>query len=142
VRPYRLDHGITTFDTADSDAGGAAEDALGYALEGVRRESFEVCTKLFFPLNETSPRPNERGLSRKHIRDSIDASLRRLRLDHIDVYLAHRFDVNVPLEETLQAFADVVRSGKALYFGISQWPRRANPRSHPDRPTTRSADRR
>lgn len=114
-----LDAGITTFDTADVYANGAAETVLGEALDGQRRESLEILTKVYWP---TGPKgPNDVGLSRKHIRESIDASLRRLRTDYVDLYQAHRFDTETPLEETMQAFADVVRQGKALYIGVSEW---------------------
>lgn len=113
-----LDAGITTFDTADVYAQTRAETVLGAALSGRRREGLEICTKVFWP---TGPGPNDRGLSRKHILESIDGSLRRLRTDHIDLYQAHRYDVETPLEETMLAFADVVRSGKALYIGVSEW---------------------
>jgi aryl-alcohol dehydrogenase-like predicted oxidoreductase len=114
-----LDAGITTFDTADAYANGAAETVLGEALAGQRRESLEIFTKVYWP---TGPKgPNDSGLSRKHILESIDASLRRLRTDHVDLYQAHRFDVSTPLEETMRAFADVVRAGKAFYIGVSEW---------------------
>jgi len=113
-----LDAGITTFDTADAYADTRAEDVLGAALAGVRREGLEIFTKVYFP---TGPGQNDRGLSRKHIMESIDASLRRLRTDYVDLYQAHRYDYATPLEETMQAFADIVRSGKALYIGISEW---------------------
>jgi aryl-alcohol dehydrogenase-like predicted oxidoreductase len=113
-----LDEGITTFDTADVYAATRAESVLGDALEGVRRESYELCTKVFWP---TGPGRNDRGLSRKHIIESIHGSLRRLRTDHIDLYQAHRYDHSTPLEETMEAFADLVRSGKALYIGVSEW---------------------
>ncbi|GAA5209598.1 aldo/keto reductase family protein [Microbacterium kyungheense] len=114
-----LDAGITTFDTADTYANTAAEVVLGKALEGQRRESLEIFTKVYFP---TGPKgPNDTGLSRKHIFESIDASLRRLGTDYVDLYQAHRFDYETPLEETFQAFADVVRQGKALYIGVSEW---------------------
>ncbi|MGN6780261.1 MAG: aldo/keto reductase family protein [Marmoricola sp.] len=114
-----LDQGITTFDTADVYANTAAESVLGRALAGERRESLEVFTKVYWP---TGPRGhNDAGLSRKHIRESIDASLRRLQTDYVDLYQAHRYDVATPLEETMQAFADVVRAGKALYIGVSEW---------------------
>jgi aryl-alcohol dehydrogenase-like predicted oxidoreductase len=116
-----LEEGITTFDTADSYAGGAAEEVLGRALKGVPRDTIEVCTKVFFPLSDTA-RPNARGLSRKHVTESINGSLRRLNMDYVDIYLAHRYDPKVPLEEILQVFADVVRAGKALYIGVSEWP--------------------
>ncbi|HZV24745.1 MAG TPA: aldo/keto reductase family protein [Acidothermaceae bacterium] len=113
-----LDVGITTFDTADVYAGTRAESVLGDALAGTRRESYELCTKVFFP---TGPGRNDRGLSRKHIIESCHASLRRLQTDHIDLYQAHRFDVETPLEETLRAFDDLVRQGKVNYIGVSEW---------------------
>ncbi|HKT57271.1 MAG TPA: aldo/keto reductase family protein [Microbacterium sp.] len=114
-----LDAGITTFDTADTYANTAAEVVLGKALAGQRRESLEIFTKVYFPTGPMGP--NDTGLSRKHIRESIDASLTRLGLDYVDLYQAHRFDYETPLEETFQAFADVVRQGKALYIGVSEW---------------------
>src|SRR5918993_4846077 len=114
-----LEAGITTFDTADVYANGRAESILGEALAGERRKSLEVFTKVYFP---TGPRgPNDTGLSRKHISESINASLRRLRMDYVDLYQAHRYDYATPLEETMEAFADVVHSGKALYIGVSEW---------------------
>ncbi|WP_163544287.1 aldo/keto reductase family protein [Occultella kanbiaonis] len=114
-----LDAGITTFDTADTYANLKAEEVLGDALAGQRRESLEIFTKVYFP---TGPKgPNDTGLSRKHIMESINGSLRRLRTDYVDLYQAHRYDYETPLEETMQAFADVVRSGKALYIGVSEW---------------------
>ncbi len=114
-----LDAGISSFDTADVYANGAAETVLGDALKGERRESLEIFTKVYFP---TGPRgKNDTGLSRKHIRESIDASLTRLQTDYVDLYQAHRYDTETPLEETMQAFADVVRAGKALYIGVSEW---------------------
>ncbi|MDT0529371.1 aldo/keto reductase family protein [Micromonospora sp. DSM 115977] len=113
-----LDAGITTFDTADVYAGTRAEDVLGRALEGERREGLEIFTKVYWP---TGPGRNDRGLSRKHIMESINGSLRRLRTDYVDLYQAHRYDHSTPLEETMEAFADVVHSGKALYIGVSEW---------------------
>jgi aryl-alcohol dehydrogenase-like predicted oxidoreductase len=113
-----LDVGITTFDTADAYAGTKAETVLGKALAGVRRESLELCTKLYWPIG---PGRNDRGLSRKHIMEGIDGSLRRLGTDYVDLYQAHRYDHETPLEETMLAFADVVRAGKALYIGVSEW---------------------
>ncbi|GIL25925.1 aldo/keto reductase family protein [Actinocatenispora comari] len=113
-----LDEGITTFDTADVYAGTRAETVLGKALAGERREGLEIFTKVYWP---TGPGKNDRGLSRKHILESIDGSLRRLGTDHVDLYQAHRYDYDTPLEETMTAFADVVRSGKALYIGVSEW---------------------
>ncbi|MFD8828099.1 aldo/keto reductase family protein, partial [Streptomyces sp. NPDC059605] len=113
-----LDAGITTFDTADVYAETRAEAVLGRALKGERREGLEVFTKVYFP---TGPGHNDRGLGRKHVMESIDNSLRRLQTDYVDLYQAHRYDHSTPLEETMEAFADVVRSGKALYIGVSEW---------------------
>lgn len=114
-----LDVGISTFDTADAYANTAAEQVLGDALKGERRESLEIFTKVYWP---TGPRGhNDVGLSRKHILESIDGSLRRLGTDYVDLYQAHRYDDETPLDETMQAFADVVRAGKALYIGVSEW---------------------
>jgi aryl-alcohol dehydrogenase-like predicted oxidoreductase len=114
-----LDEGITTFDTADTYADTAAESVLGKALAGERREGLEIFTKVYWP---TSPGgPNDHGLSRKRILTGIDGSLRRLGTDYVDLYQAHRYDHETPLEETMEAFADVVRSGKALYIGVSEW---------------------
>ncbi|MEU6923403.1 aldo/keto reductase family protein [Streptomyces sp. NPDC046631] len=113
-----LDAGITTFDTADVYAETRAEAVLGRALKNERREGLEVFTKVYFP---TGPGHNDRGLGRKHIMESIDNSLRRLQTDYVDLYQAHRYDHSTPLEETMEAFADVVRSGKALYIGVSEW---------------------
>lgn len=113
-----LDTGITTFDTADVYAQTRAEEVLGRALSGVRRESLEIFTKVYFP---TGQGPNDKGLGRKHILESCEASLRRLRTDHVDLYQAHRFDPSVPLEETMTAFADLVRHGKVTYIGVSEW---------------------
>jgi len=113
-----IEEGITTFDTADVYAEGRAEEVLGEALAGQRREGLEILTKVYWP---TGPGKNDRGLSRKHVLGSIDASLRRLRTEHVDLYQAHRYDFETPLEETMTAFADVVRRGKALYVGVSEW---------------------
>jgi aryl-alcohol dehydrogenase-like predicted oxidoreductase len=114
-----LEVGITTFDTADIYANTKAETVLGKALKGQRRESLEIFTKLFWPTGPAGP--NDSGLSRKHIREAVEGSLRRLQTDHIDLYQAHRFDHETPLEETMQAFADVVHSGKVHYIGVSEW---------------------
>ncbi|MCZ2404303.1 aldo/keto reductase family protein [Paenarthrobacter sp. Z7-10] len=114
-----LDAGISTFDTADAYANGAAEEVLGSALKTQRRESLEVFTKVYWPVGPKGP--NDTGLSRKHIMEGINGSLRRLQMDYVDLYQAHRYDHETPLEETIQAFADVVRSGKALYIGVSEW---------------------
>jgi aryl-alcohol dehydrogenase-like predicted oxidoreductase len=113
-----LDAGITTYDTADVYAGTKAEAVLGRALAGERRDGLEIFTKVFWP---TGPGRNDRGLSRKHILASIDGSLQRLQTDYVDLYQAHRYDHSTPLEETMQAFADVVRAGKAHYIGVSEW---------------------
>jgi aryl-alcohol dehydrogenase-like predicted oxidoreductase len=114
-----LDAGVTTFDTADVYANGRAESILGTALAGERRASLEILTKVFAPTGPSGP--NDSGLSRKHILESIDGSLSRLQTDYVDIYQAHRYDHSTPLEETMEAFADVVRSGKALYIGVSEW---------------------
>jgi aryl-alcohol dehydrogenase-like predicted oxidoreductase len=113
-----LDEGITTFDTADAYAIGGAESVLGRALKGVRRDSIEIFTKVYWP---TGPNPNNRGLSRKHIVESLHASLERLQTDHVDLLQAHRYDYATPLEETLRAFDDLVRQGKVHYVGVSEW---------------------
>ncbi len=114
-----LEHGISTFDTADVYANTKAETVLGEALKGERRESLEIFTKVYWPTGPGGK--NDTGLSRKHILESIDGSLRRLQTDYVDLYQAHRYDTETPLEETMQAFADVVRQGKALYIGVSEW---------------------
>jgi aryl-alcohol dehydrogenase-like predicted oxidoreductase len=114
-----LEEGITTFDTADVYANTAAETVLGTALKGQRRGGLEIFTKVYWP---TGPgRHNDHGLSRKHILESINGSLQRLQTDYVDLYQAHRYDHETPLEETMEAFADVVRQGKALYIGVSEW---------------------
>lgn len=114
-----LDNGISTFDTADVYANTVAEQVLGDALKGQRRESLEIFTMVYFP---TGPKGhNDTGLSRKHMMESINGSLSRLGTDYVDLYQAHRYDYETPLEETMQAFADIVRAGKALYIGVSEW---------------------
>ena len=113
-----LDEGITTFDTADVYAGTRAEEVLGRALHGQRRESLEIFTKAYWPVGTGQ---NDRGLSRKHIIESAHNSLRRLQTDYLDLYQAHRYDHETPLEETLRAFDDLVRQGKVLYVGVSEW---------------------
>jgi aryl-alcohol dehydrogenase-like predicted oxidoreductase len=113
-----LTEGITTFDTADVYAGTRAETVLGKALKGVKRESYELFTKVYWP---TGTGKNDRGLSRKHIMESVHASLKRLGTDHIDLYQMHRFDFEAPLEESLRAFEDLVRQGKVHYIGFSEW---------------------
>ena len=113
-----FDCGITTFDTADVYAGTKAETVLGKALKGVRRESYELFTKVYFP---TGTGKNDRGLSRKHIMESVHASLKRLNTDHIDLYQFHRYDYETPVEESLSAFDDLIRQGKVMYIGFSEW---------------------
>jgi aryl-alcohol dehydrogenase-like predicted oxidoreductase len=113
-----LDLGITTFDTADVYARTRAESVLGRALAGERREGLEIFTKAFWPIG---PGPNDRGLSRKHLMEGINGSLSRLQTDYIDLYQMHRYDYSTPLEETMGALADIVRAGKALYIGVSEW---------------------
>jgi aryl-alcohol dehydrogenase-like predicted oxidoreductase len=113
-----LDLGITTFDTADVYAGTRAEEVLGRALAGQPREGLEIFTKVYW---RTGPGRNDSGLSRKHIMESLDNSLRRLQTDYVDLYQAHRYDRFTPLEETMVAFADIVRAGKAHYIGVSEW---------------------
>lgn len=114
-----LEGGVTTFDTADVYANQAAETVLGNALKGQRREGLEILTKVYWPV--AAKGPNDTGLSRKHIMESINGSLKRLQTDYVDLYQAHRFDYETPLEETMQAFADLVRMGKVLYVGVSEW---------------------
>jgi len=113
-----LDLGITTFDTADVYAATRAETVLCRALQDVPRDSYELCTKAYWP---TGPGANDRGLSRKHVMRSCEASLKRLGTDYLDLYQAHRYDNETPLEETLRAFDDLVRQGKVLYVGVSEW---------------------
>ncbi len=112
------ENGITTFDTADVYAGTKAEVVLAEAIKGFRREGIELFTKVYWPIGEGV---NDRGLSRKHIMEAINGSLKRLKVDYVDLYQAHRFDYETPLEETMRAFEDIVRSGKALYIGVSEW---------------------
>lgn len=112
------ENGITTFDTADVYAGTKAEVVLAEAIKGFRREGIELFTKVYWPIGEGV---NDRGLSRKHVMEAIDGSLKRLKVDYVDLYQAHRFDYETPLEETMRAFEDIVRSGKALYIGVSEW---------------------
>ena len=113
-----LDAGITSFDTADVYAMTKAEEVMGKALKSQRRESLEIFTKVYWP---TGSGVNDRGLSRKHIMESCESSLRRLQTDYVDLYQAHRYDYETPLEETLRAFDDLVRQGKVLYVGVSEW---------------------
>jgi len=115
-RAYEL--GINFFDTANVYARGAAEEIVGRALRGFARESYVLATKVYFPMGEG---PNDRGLSRKHIVEQCHASLKRLGVDYVDLYQCHRYDPGTPLEETLRALDDLVRQGKVLYVGVSEW---------------------
>src|SRR3954453_15141014 len=108
--------GITFFDTANVYGTGAAEEAWGEILAGYPRDSYILATKVYFPMSET-----DQGLSAAQIAKQIDASLARLRTDHVDLYQCHRFDTETPVEETMEALSDVVRSGKARYLGFSEW---------------------
>lgn len=112
-----LDRGITLIDTANVYGRGAAERVLGEALAGINRDSYVLATKLYFPMSST-----DRGLSRGQIFKQLDASLARLRVDHIDLYQCHRYDADTPLEETMLALSEAVRSGKVRYIGFSEWP--------------------
>lgn len=120
-RPFiarALEHGINFFDTADMYSLGESEAVLGRALRelGVAREDVVIASKVYNPMG---PKPNQRGLSRKHIFEAVDASLRRLGMDYIDLYQIHRWDDDTPIEETLEALNDLVRMGKVLYLGAS-----------------------
>ena len=112
-----LDLGITLIDTANVYGRGAAETVLGEALAGLPRDGYVLATKLYFPMSDT-----DRGLSRAQVHKQIDASLARLRVDHVDLYQCHRYDADTPLEETMQALTEVVRAGKARCLGFSEWP--------------------
>jgi voltage-dependent potassium channel beta subunit len=116
LRAY--ERGVTFFDTANVYASGRAEEVVGRALKELPRDQIVLATKVYFPIGEG---PNDRGLSRKHIRVQSDASLRRLQVEYIDLYQCHRYDVNTPLEETVEAMNDLVRAGKILYWGVSEW---------------------
>ena len=113
-----FDRGISFFDSADVYAGGAAEEALGRALRSIPRPHVVIATKCFFPMSE---HPNDRGLSRKHIVESVEASLRRLGTDYIDLHQCHRADPDTPIAETVRAYDDLIRQGKLLYWGVSEW---------------------
>jgi aryl-alcohol dehydrogenase-like predicted oxidoreductase len=113
-----FDLGVNFFDTADVYASGAAEGALGRALSEIPRRHVVIATKAFFPVSE---KPNDRGLSRKHLFESVEASLRRLGTDYIDLHQCHRFDPTTPIEETVCAYEDLIRQGKVLYWGVSEW---------------------
>lgn len=115
-RAYDL--GVNLFDTADVYANGAAEEALRQALDGLPRPYLVIATKAFFPMSD---RPNDRGLSRKHLVESVEGSLRRLGLDYLDLHQCHRADSSTPLDETVRAYEDLIRQGKVLYWGVSEW---------------------
>jgi len=115
-KAYEL--GINFFDTANVYRGGEAEKVVGKALKEYPRESYVLATKVFWPMGEGV---NDRGLSRKHIMEQAHLSLKRLDVDYVDIYYAHRYDVETPLEETLRAFDDLVTQGKVLYIGVSEW---------------------
>src|SRR5579862_3201968 len=111
-----FDLGINFIDTANVYGRGAAETVLGETLAGRSRDSYVLATKVFFPMSDT-----DQGLSRGQIEKQIDASLKRLRTDYVDLYQCHRYDVNTPLEETMEALTQVVKSGKARWLGFSEW---------------------
>jgi aryl-alcohol dehydrogenase-like predicted oxidoreductase len=115
-RAYEI--GINFFDTANVYRRGAAEEIVGRALKAFDRDTYFLATKVYFPMGEG---PNDSGLSRKHITEQCHASLRRLGVDYVDLYQCHRYDENTPLEETLRALDDLVRQGKVLYVGVSEW---------------------
>jgi len=115
-RAYEI--GINFFDTANVYMRGAAEEIVGRALRGFERDSYFLATKVYFPMGEG---PNDRGLSRKHTTEQCHASLKRLGVDYVDLYQCHRYDENTPLEETLRTLDDLVRQGKVLYVGVSEW---------------------
>ncbi len=112
------DNGINFFDCADAYSGGAAEKFLGDSLKQYRRSSYTVSSKVFFPMG---PGPNEWGLSRKHIIEQLDNTLKNMKLDYVDMYFCHRFDPTTPIEETMQTLSDMVEKGKILYYGVSEW---------------------
>ena len=112
-----LDVGVNFIDTANVYGRGVAEEVLGEVLAGVPRASYVLATKLYFPMNDT-----DRGLSRAQVEKQIDASLRRLGVDHLDLYQCHRYDEQTALEETMRALTDAVRAGKTRYLGFSEWP--------------------
>src|SRR5512132_1658386 len=113
-----FEFGVNFFDTANVYRRGAAEEITGRALKDFRRDDYVLATKVYFPMGDG---PNDRGLSRKHIMGQCHASLRRLGVDYVDIYQCHRPDETTPLEETLRALDDLVRQGKVLYVGVSEW---------------------
>src|SRR5262249_8818336 len=112
-----LDLGINFLDTANVYGRGAAETVLGEALAGIKRETYVLATKLFFPMNGT-----DRGLSRKQVEKQLEASLKRLKVEYLDLYQCHRYDFDTPLEETMEALSAAVKSGRVRYIGFSEWP--------------------
>ncbi|MCH7903678.1 MAG: aldo/keto reductase family protein [Armatimonadetes bacterium] len=117
---YRaFDLGINFFDVADVYNKGEAEKSLAKAIAGMKREDLFIATKCYFPMSD---RPNDQGLSRKHIHESVHNSLKRLGLDYVDLFQFHRFDDSVPMEEMVRAVDDLIRQGKMLYWGVSEWP--------------------
>ncbi len=113
-----FDNGVNFFDCADGYSGGAAERFLGKVLSDHARNEYVVSTKVFFPMG---PGANDFGLSRKHIIEQLDKSLKNLRVDYVDMYFCHRFDPTTPIEETMQVLSDLVQAGKVLYYGVSEW---------------------
>ncbi|SEC43933.1 aldo/keto reductase family protein [Paenibacillus sp. GP183] len=115
---FAFENGINFFDTANAYNLGASEIVVGEALKDFSRESYVIATKVYFPMGKG---PNDKGLSRKHILEQCEASLKRLGVEYIDLYQCHRFDPEVPLEETLRALNDLITQGKVLYAGVSEW---------------------
>lgn len=113
-----FDSGVNFFDCADAYSGGAAERFLGKVLGEYPRHEFVVSTKVFFPMGRGA---NDWGLSRKHIIEQLDSSLKNLKMDYVDMYFCHRFDPTTPIEETMQVLSDLVQQGKILYYGVSEW---------------------
>ncbi|GAE93259.1 voltage-gated potassium channel beta subunit [Gracilibacillus boraciitolerans JCM 21714] len=115
-KAYEL--GINFFDSANMYGRGAAERVMGKALKAYPRESYVITTKAFWPMGDG---PNDRGLSRKHVTEQVEASLKRMNLDYVDVFYCHRYDPETPVEETLRTIDDLIRQGKILYAGVSEW---------------------
>jgi voltage-dependent potassium channel beta subunit len=113
-----FDLGINFFDTADAYARGEGEIALGYAIKDLRRDHLVIASKCYWPMSDS---PNDQGLSRKHITESVHASLKRLGLDYLDIFQFHRHDANTPAEESIRAIDDLIKQGKVLYWGVSEW---------------------